>query len=345
MLIDMHAHVLPDAFPPAGNRESATRWPRWQPADAPNTRLLVMGEGGRGFPASEFYYSVEARLRAMEANKVDAELVSPMPTLLNYTYPIADAIELCRITNEFIVRLCETDKRRFYGVGTVPMQDPEAAAKELAGIKQMGLRGVELASNILGVSLGDERFLGFFQEAERLGLCVFVHALNPTFTDRMPPAAMGSFAIAAEIGIAAASLITAGIFDKCPDLRIALSHGAGGLGLMLPRANYFWSGTWNEEPPDPNSPMTQRPGRSPVSPTDYARRFYYDTLVFDRRALRFLIDFIGPKQLLIGTDFPAMQREMPCGKTLYSLGLPADVQEDITWNNCFRFMGVEPPQL
>ena len=344
MLIDMHAHVLPDAFPPAGNRESADRWPRWEAAESPNMRSLVMGEG-RGFPATDFYYSVDARLRAMEANKVDAEVVSPMPTLLNYTYPIADALDLCRATNEYIVRLCETDKRRFYGVGNLPMQDPEASAKELAGIKQMGLYGVELASNIRGVSLGDERFLGFFQEAERLGLSIFVHALAPTFAERMPPAAMGGLGMAAEIGIAASSLVTSGIFEKCPSLRIALSHGGGGFCLMLPRANYFWSGTWNEEPPTEGSPMLGRPGRLPLSPTDYARRFYYDTLVFDRRALRYLIDFIGPKQLLIGTDFPAMQREMPAGRTLLSMGLPADVQADITWNNCFRYLGIEAPQL
>ncbi|HEY4686275.1 MAG TPA: amidohydrolase family protein [Dehalococcoidia bacterium] len=344
MLIDMHAHVLPDSFPPAGNRESAERWPRWEAADAPNMKTLVMG-GPRGFPATEFYYSVEARLRAMEANKVDAELVSPMPTLLNYTYPIQDAIDLCRVTNEFVVRLCETDRRRFYGLGNLPLQDPDAAAKELANVKQMGLFGVEIASNILGVSPGDERFLGFFQEAERQGLCIFVHSLGPTFADRMPPAAMGGFGMAAEIGIAGASLIASGIFEKCPNLRIALSHGAGGLALMLPRANYFWSGTWNEEPPAEGSPMLQRPGRAPLSPTEYARRFYYDSLVFDRRALRFLIDFIGPKQLLIGTDFPAMQREMPAGRTLLSMGLDPAVQEDITWNNCFRYLGIEAPKL
>ncbi len=342
MLIDMHAHVIPDEFPPAGNRQSADRWPRWEPAESPNTRSLVMGQG-RGFPASEFYYSVEARLRAMEANRVDAEVVSPMPTLLNYTYPIEDAIDLCRHTNEYIVRLCETDRRRFFGVGNLPMQDPDAAAKELENVKKIGLLGVEVASNILGKSLGDERFLGFFQEAERLGLAVFVHALAPTFADRMPPGAMGSFGLGAEVAISAASIITSGTADKCPNLRLAFSHGAGGLALMLPRANYFWSGTWNEEPIPEGAPL--RPGRLPLSPTDYARRFYYDSLVFDRRALRFLIDFIGPRQLMIGTDFPAMPRELPAGRTLLSMGLAPDVQEDITWNNCFRYLGIEAPKL
>ena len=87
----------------------------------------------------------------------------------------------------------------------------------------------------------------------------------------------------------------------------------------------------------------QQPGaRLPRSPAEYARRFYYDTLVFDRRALRYLVDMIGPGQLLVGTDFPAMPREQPAGRTLRSLGLPEDVVEDITWRNCFRFLGVPP---
>src|SRR3989304_7704650 len=84
MLIDMHAHVPPDTCPPAGNRESAERWPRWEAADAPNMKTLVMG-GPRGFPATEFYYSVEARLRAMGANKGDAGLGSARPTRRHHT--------------------------------------------------------------------------------------------------------------------------------------------------------------------------------------------------------------------------------------------------------------------
>jgi len=67
--------------------------------------------------------------------------------------------------------------------------------------------------------------------------------------------------------------------------------------------------------------------------------------VFDRRALRLLIDMVGHQQVLVGTDFPAVVREEPCGRTLRSLGLPADVQEDITWHNTFRFLGIEAPQL
>jgi aminocarboxymuconate-semialdehyde decarboxylase len=79
------------------------------------------------------------------------------------------------------------------------------------------------------------------------------------------------------------------------------------------------------------------------APVEYARRFYYDTLVFDERAIRYLIDTIGVSQLLAGTDYPYMQREAPVGKTLYAMGLPAADLDAIAWANCWRFLGIEAP--
>jgi aminocarboxymuconate-semialdehyde decarboxylase len=332
MLIDMHAHVIPDGFP---DREG---WPRIEEADG--ARLLVSGQ--MRLTAQDAYFDAERRLAAMDANGVDAEVVSPLPPLLNYRLPAAGARDLCRAVNEFIVRLCEVSPGRFYGLGTVPMQDPDLAAAELSRVRAMGLRGVEIGSNICGASLGEDRFLGFFQEAERLGVSVFVHALDVTFGDRLPRAAMAGFGFAAEVSLAAASLVSSGIAERCPDLRLAFSHGAGGFPLMLTRAQWFYAGTWNEEPAASAPPAMPGVTRLPRSPAEYARRFYYDTLVFDRRALRYLVDMIGHRQLLIGTDFPAMAREQPAGRTLRALDLPAAVLEDITWHNCFRFLGVEP---
>jgi aminocarboxymuconate-semialdehyde decarboxylase len=83
----------------------------------------------------------------------------------------------------------------------------------------------------------------------------------------------------------------------------------------------------------------------PRSPAEYARRFYYDTLLFDRRALRYLIDMVGAGQILVGTDYPYMTPELPVDKTLRTLELPPDAHADITWNNCFRFLGIKPPSL
>jgi aminocarboxymuconate-semialdehyde decarboxylase len=107
---------------------------------------------------------------------------------------------------------------------------------------------------------------------------------------------------------------------------------------MLTRAQYFWGRTWNEEPPPDEQPFES-------SPAAQARRFFYDSLVFDRRALRYLVDMLGARQLLIGTDHPFMQREQPVGKTLREIGLAQSDLDDITWNNCFRWLGIPAPLL
>jgi aminocarboxymuconate-semialdehyde decarboxylase len=338
MLIDMHAHVIPAEFPAVGERAAGERWPRMEPGEA-GARVLVSGP--MRFTAREVWFDAVRRLEAMAASGVDAEVVSPFPGLLTYTHSPKDGLDLARVVNEFVATLCQVEPSRFFGLGTVPLQDPDLAARELSELRRTGLHGVEIASNINGRSLGEERFLGFFQEAERLRVPIFVHALNATFTDRLPGPAIGSFGMAAEIGLAAASIVAGGTAERCPDLALAFSHGAGGFPLMLTRAHYFWGGTWNEEPRPEGQPP--RPDQGPTSPTDYARRFYYDSLVFDRRAIRYLVDMIGPRQLLVGTDFPAMPREQPAGRTLRSMGLSEDVVDDVTWNNCFRFLGVPAP--
>ncbi len=168
----------------------------------------------------------------------------------------------------------------------------------------------------------------------------------PAPSDRLPGPAVATFGVGTEGALAASAIITGGVAGKYPGLKIAFSHAAGGFPLMLGRAQWFWGRTWNEEPPPPPG---QRPGAEPWAaehgPIELARRFYYDSLVMDRRAIRYLIDMLGADRLLVGSDFPAMPREEPCARTLRSMGLSEAELEDILWHNCFRFLGLEPPKL
>jgi aminocarboxymuconate-semialdehyde decarboxylase len=301
------------------------------------SRVLVSGP--MRFTARSVWFDAERRVAASAASGVDAEVVSPFPPLLNYRLPVGAGRDLARRVNEYIAGLCAAVPGRIYGLGTVPMQDPDLAAAELESVAQAGL-GVEIASNIAGASLADPRFLGFFAEAERLGTPIFVHAM-PVPSDRLPGPATATFGVGVEGSLAAAAIITGGVAEKYPGLRLAFSHAAGGFPLMLTRAQWFWGRTWNEEPPGERGPEAA-PWAAATGPSELARRFYYDSLVFDRRAVRYLADMLGPDRLLVGTDFPAMPREQPADRTLRSLGLPETVLADITWNNCFRFLGLEP---
>ncbi len=330
MLVDAHAHLLPRDYP----AESPDCFPRMEPVDGSSARTLVFGS--TRFRAKDAFYDAERRVEEMASSGVDMEVVTPMPPLLNYRLTVEDGLALARHVNEFTAELCAFDSTRLVGFGMVPLQDPDVAASELSAIRGQGLSGVEIASNVLGVSIGEERFLPFFAEAERLGLAVFVHAM-PAATDRLPSSAAGTYVVGIEGALAAASLILGGTAAKCPDLRVSFSHAAGGFPFMLPRAQYFWGGSWNEEPRVVERAIMPDDGPSPL---ELARRFYYDSLVFDRRALRYLIDLIGSDRLLVGSDFPAMPREEPVARTLRSMELPPGVLDDITSKNALRWLGV-----
>ncbi|MBX6390689.1 MAG: amidohydrolase family protein [Frankia sp.] len=331
-LVDTHAHLLPRDYP----ADAPACFPRMEPIDGDTARTLVFGQ--MRFRARDAFFAAERRIEEMDASGVDVEVLTPMPPLLRYDLSVADGLALAQHVNEATAALCANDPTRFVGFGIVPLQDPDTAAKELSNIRDLGLAGVEIASNVLGAAIGDEKFLPFFSEAERLGLAVFVHAM-PTPAYPLPASAMGTYVVGLEGALAASSMIAGGTAARCPDLRIAFSHAAGGFPLVLPRAQYFWGGSWNEEPRNPARAVMPDEGPSPL---EYARRFYYDSLVFDHRAIRFLLELLGRDRLLVGSDFPAMPREEPAGRTLLSMGLDPAVLEDITWNNAFRWLGISP---
>ncbi|MGM7666415.1 amidohydrolase family protein [Microbacterium sp. A93] len=329
MLIDAHAHLLPGHYPD----HAPDCFPSMEAVTGSTDRTLVFGE--MRFRAKDVFFTAERRIEAQDASGVDLEVISPMPPLLKYDLPPADGLALAQHVNDVTAELCEHAPDRFAGLGMVPLQDPDAATAELAAIQKRGLAGVEIASNILGDSIGHERFLGFFQEAERLGLSVFVHAM-PSPMSRLPAAAMGTYVVGVEGMFAAASMVLGGTAAACPDLRLSFSHAAGGFAMMLPRANYFWGGAWNEGPVDLERAVMPDDGPSPL---EIARRFYYDSMVFDHRTIRYLIDLLGADRLLVGSDFPAMLREDPVAKTLKDMDLPADQWADISSRNALRWLG------
>ncbi|UOR01803.1 amidohydrolase family protein [Leucobacter allii] len=329
MIIDAHAHLLPGRFP--GDAPSGL--PRMEPIPGSRDRLLVFDQ--LRFRARDAFFDAERRIEEMDRSGVDAEVLSPMPPLLRYDLPPADGLALARHVNAYTAELLAHAPERLHGLGMVPLQDPDAATAELAGFRELGLAGVEIASNILGRSIGDERFLPFFREAERLGLAVFVHAM-PAPMDRLPPAAMGTYVVGIEGMFAAASMILGGTAAACPELRISFSHAAGGFAMMLPRAAYFWSGAWNEGPPDPARAVMPDDGPSPL---ELARRFYYDSMVFDHRTIRYLIELLGADRLLVGSDFPAMLREEPIARTLREMGLDDADWRAISSVNALRWLG------
>jgi aminocarboxymuconate-semialdehyde decarboxylase len=328
MVVDIHTHFVPEQFPPMEGRAGGDRWPQMNRVDAHTGHVMISGRNFR--TVTDECWSAEVRLAEMDAVGVRRQAVSVMPELLTYWAEPAEARDFSRHLNEGIMGLVAQAPDRFSGLGMVPLQDPELAAKELSQIKALGMVGVEVGSNVGGKSLGEPHFLPFWQEAASLGLAVFIHSFHPTATDRLVGGGMDNFVgFPLEQAYTVASLISGGVMEQCPNVRIACSHGGGGFAMVLPRLQHGWN------------IMPSLHERLPLTPLEYARRLYFDTLVYDPRAVRYLMDLVGPGQLVVGSDYPFSIRERPPGKAMTEVaGLLAADREAIQVDNALRFLGL-----
>jgi len=322
--IDAHAHVLVKDYP------AEDGFPTMAPVDGDTARDMVFG--AFEYRAKDVWFATERRIEAMDAAGVDEEIVSPMPPLLNYAIETATALTLHRHINEAIAGYVAAGGGRIHGLGIVPMQDPDVAAAELSRIAELGLRGAEIGSHINGTPIGDARYRVVFQEAVRLGLGLFVHTLPRVDEVGIDAAHRGSIGVGIEGTRGAASIVLGGHAEHCAPDRVLFSHAAGGLPSILARADYFWA----------TKPQDERP---PLRPSELARRFTYDSMVFDPAGLRFIIDYLGADRITLGTDFPAMARPEPLDSLLDPLGLDAAERALITEGNARRFLGIDAVSL
>ena len=187
--IDIHTHIVPENFPPYAGKGKDVPWPSMAPAHACHRHVMISGKLYR--TVADGSWSVPRRIEEMGAMRVTRQAISPMPELLSYWLPLDDAKVMIRFLNDEIARMIAAAPERFIGLGCVPLQDVPAAIRELEHVVQkLKFSGVEIASHVNGVSIGDARFEPFFAEAERLGASIFVHALRPAGQDRI----VGAFA-------------------------------------------------------------------------------------------------------------------------------------------------------
>ncbi len=326
--IDCHTHVVPENFPAYAGSKPDIPWPSMAPAHACHRHVIISGKNYR--TVSDGSWSVPRRIEGMGAMRVGRQALSPMPELLSYWLPADDAQVLLRYINDTIAGMISQAPDRFIGLGAIPLQDMDLALRELEYVKNtLGFAGVEIASHVNGVSIGDARFGPFFSACERMGAAIFVHALRPAGQDRIVgPLSEQAVAFPGDVGLAAAAVITGGVAARHPQLRIAFSHGGGALSMMLPRLKHAWS-------------MTPKAlEQMPEAPDVYARRFFYDCVVFDPKLVRLLIESYGSSQILIGSDYPfAMGEGDPVG-LLERSDLDAATITAITGTNAKRFLGL-----
>jgi len=334
-LIDVHSHVVPQELPADPTGGAIGAWPSVV-CEACRTKAQVF-MGKRPFrEIDDRSWSPSRRVEDMDLDGVAAQALSPMPELLSYWLDVGPALELTRHVNDAIAAMVADRPGRFYGLGAVPLQDPDLAAREVRDLRvRFGLVGVEVGSNVAGAYLGDPRFDPFFAACEAEGLAIFVHALHPLQARDLSrhPMLVPFAGFTVDTGLCAASLIMEGVPERFPNLRIGFSHGGGVLAPLLHRMEFGWRSTDGFG------------GKLPQSPKTYARRFFYDSLVYDEAYLEHLATHIAPGQIFLGTDYPYLIQQ-PDPRAFIAASAARPGVSDTIWNDAAsRFLGVPQPAI
>ncbi|MDM0028369.1 amidohydrolase family protein [Variovorax sp. J31P216] len=328
--IDTHAHVVPENFPAYIGSKIPSDWPAMAQAESCHRSVMISGQVYR--TVSDKSWDTAKRLEDLPAMGLANQVVSPMPELLSYWMKGSDAHQLLRFLNDQIAGMASRSNGVLIGLGAVPLQDMDLALRELEYVvKTLGMPGVEIGSNINGVPIGAPALDPFFAACEELGAAVFVHAIRPAGMDRLvgPAALQQVLAYPGDVGLAAASAITGNLLVRRPKLRIAFSHGGGTLASLLPRLQQGW-GVF----PGLKESVLQ-------APAEQARKFFYDTLVFDRATLRHLVECFGASQLLVGTDYPFNFHDRNPVERIESAGFEAEVVASLLYRNAENYLGLK----
>lgn len=240
-------------------------------------------------------WDYEERIQAMDAAKVDVAIVSlTSPNV--YWGDRATSLQAARMVNDSMAEQQRAKPERIRWFASLPWQFAEDAVAELARATKNGAIGVMVLANIDGADLTDPRFARVWQEIDRLALPVLVH---PTAPQGVRELHMDEYGLVPPVGfmvdttLAFARMIYAGFIDKYPNLKLIASHGGATLPYIAGRLDRC-----HEMIPACAEVIKDKP-------SSYLQRIWYDTVVYDPRALDLCIAVAGSdEKVLYGSDYP-----------------------------------------
>lgn len=326
MIIDTHAHIIvPEILRDANPAEEWRPRVTWE-----NGKQFVEYGPKRIGSATREFVSPEKILDEMKKSGVDAVLLSPWVSLVQYEANAAESLGSCQVQNDALSSLVKKYPKKVSALGMVPLQDVGISIKELERIMQSGLKGVEIGAHVNGVYPGDVSFRPFWEACESLGAFVFIHPVEGGGRTELRDYYMWNvIGNPMDTTIAAGHLILSGVMDAFPRLKILLAHGGGALPHIHGRLDRGF-----KKRPEINKVISK-------PPTEYLKQFYFDTITHDATVLRGLVDLVGADHVLLGSDYPFdMGNENPL-ELVREAGFDSVTEEKIFGGNAIRLLNLE----
>ncbi|MEW6451481.1 MAG: amidohydrolase family protein [Pseudomonadota bacterium] len=326
--VDIHAHMLPEETIRLLGKESPRVAPRLITQPDASIDMEIAGKIVQK-PMPKEIWDHDLRLADMDRHGVDMQLVCATVHTFFYNEEVPLAAACAALQNEQHAAVVKRYPKRFMGLATLPMQDPQKAADELRrAMTKLGLRGAQIGSHVNGKNLDDPSFEPIWEVANELRAFFLIHPHGEV----VPGTRLGSYYMRNFVGlpfettIAGASLVFGGVLERYPNIAFCLSHGGGFLPYQAGRFLHAYN-------------MRAEPkSRLRGAPEESIARLYHDTITHSPRALQFLIDTVGEEHVLLGSDYPFDMGNFDCVARVRDAGLPSAVQARVLGDRAMELL-------
>ena len=326
-IVDFHNHFYPPEYVDALKAAGAASAVKVTYDDEENPRVHYPGDYNILVPG---HRDIDFRQEVLEQHGIDTQVLS-FTTPGVHVETAVRSVEWARMVNDAFARIVNTRKGRFTALATLPLNDPAASVSELErAMKELGLPGAMVFSNVNHVALSDEQFAALWKKADELHAVIYIHPTDPLGVDAMLDYwLMPLVGFLFDTTLAASTLVFSGVVARHPRIRWVLTHMGGAIPYLAERLDRGYKA------------FTECRRHIDRPPSEYLRAFYYDTVNFNPAAVRLALEFAGPDRILAGSDYPHQIGSIPLMlETIRGLNVDESVRRRIFGGNAATLLGL-----
>jgi len=324
--IDMHTHIMPKVVP---DWSAQFGYGSFIHLDHHRPGFARMMMGDKFFREIESNcWDAQIRIEEYAKYKTQVQVVCTIPVLFAYWAQPKDGLTVARYLNDHIADIVHRHPKHYVGLGTLPLQDIDLSIAELERCKSMGMKGIQIGSNVNHQNLGEPIFEPLWQAIQDMDLAVLVHPWEMMGQDEMKKYWLAWLVgMPAETARAMCSLIFSGVLERYPQIRFNFAHAGGSFLPTLGRIEHGFNCRPDLVAID-----------NPINPREYVGKFWVDSATHDDKLFQYVLDMQGSKRITLGTDYPFPLGDLEVGKFITDMNLETSVVDDVFCNSTLEWL-------